>query len=160
MTSRSAAPSATERLRGADVESPSNAVNGAWDTRPRDGLSPKRPQHDAGIRIDPPPSLPCATGTRPAASAAAAPPLDPPGVSSGFHGFRVAPLSSDSVKAVVPNSGVLVFPRITNPACRRRRTTAVSRSGTYSANAREEYVVRMPAVAVRPLMAIGTPRNG
>jgi hypothetical protein len=28
--------------------------------------------------MDPPPSLACATGTRPAATAAAEPPLDPP----------------------------------------------------------------------------------
>jgi len=41
-----------------------------------------------------------------------------------------------------------------------RRTTAVSKSGTYSAYAREEYVVRMPAVAARSFTAIGTPRNG
>jgi hypothetical protein len=41
------------------------------------------------MRIEPPPSLPCAIGMRPAATAAAAPPLDPPGVSSGLHGFEV-----------------------------------------------------------------------
>ena len=32
-----------------------------------------------------------------------------------------------------PNSGVFVLPTITNPASRMRRTTAVSKSGTYSA---------------------------
>ena len=90
------------------------------------------------MRIEPPPSLPCAIGTRPAASAAAAPPLEPPGVSSGLHGFEVEPLSSDSVKATVPNSGVFVLPTMTNPASRTRRTTAVSKSGTLSANARHE----------------------
>lgn len=46
----------------------------------RDGLKPNRPQHDAGIRIEPPPSDACASGTMPAATAAAAPPLEPPGV--------------------------------------------------------------------------------
>ncbi len=104
--------------------------------------------------------MPWASGMSPAASAAAAPPLDPPGVRSRFHGFRVAPFSSDSVNATVPNSGVFVFPRITKPASRSRRTTAVSKSGMLSANARLEYVVRMPAVGVRSLIAIGTPRNG
>src|SRR5262249_19307408 len=103
---------------------------GAVETRPRDGFSPKRPQHDAGIRIDPPPSVACAAGTSPAAIAAAAPPEDPPGVSSGFQGLRVTPLSSDSVNATVPNSGVLLFPTITKPASRMRRTTGLSKSGT------------------------------
>ena len=45
----------------------------------------------------PPPSEPWATGTIPAATAAAAPPLDPPGVRSSAHGLRVAPQASVSV---------------------------------------------------------------
>ena len=49
-------------------------------TRPRLGLWPTRPQHEAGMRIDPPPSLAWATGNMPEATADAAPPLDPPGV--------------------------------------------------------------------------------
>ncbi len=104
-TSRKCAASSTVRAIGPAVERPSSEPNGALDTRPRDGFSPKRPQHDAGIRIDPPPSVACAIGTRPAETAAAAPPLDPPGVRSVSHGLRVAPLSSDSVNATVPNSG-------------------------------------------------------
>ena len=43
------------------------------------------------MRIDPPPSLPWASGNMPAATAAAAPPLDPPGVRVGSHGLRVIP---------------------------------------------------------------------
>jgi hypothetical protein len=31
------------------------------DTRPRDGVSPNRPHCAAGIRIEPPPSVACAT---------------------------------------------------------------------------------------------------
>lgn len=48
------------------------------DTRPRVGLSVTSPQIAAGIRSEPPPSLPWASGTRPAATAAADPLLDPP----------------------------------------------------------------------------------
>ena len=44
------------------------------------------------MRIEPPPSLPWATGTRPAATAAADPPEEPPGVRSRFHGLLVAPV--------------------------------------------------------------------
>ncbi len=58
-------------------------------TRPRCGLRPKSPQNAAGIRIEPPPSPPRATGTMPDATAAAVPPLDPPGVNPGRHGLRV-----------------------------------------------------------------------
>ena len=62
------APSASARRRrpGSSGRRP-----GPTDTRPRAGLSPTSPQHAAGIRIEPPPSLPCATGTIPAATAAA-----------------------------------------------------------------------------------------
>ena len=124
------AASSTVRVSGPAVEKPSNEPNGALETRPREGLSPNRPQQDAGIRTEPPPSVAWAAGTSPAASAAAAPPLDPPGVSAGFQGFRVTPFSSDSVNATVPNSGVFVLPTMTNPASRIRRTTALSKSGT------------------------------
>ncbi len=40
------------------------------------------------MRSDPPPSEPWATGASPAATAAAAPPLDPPAVYAGSHGLR------------------------------------------------------------------------
>ena len=43
------------------------------------------------MRMDPPPSLAWATGNMPAAVAAPAPPLDPPGVWSRFQGLRVMP---------------------------------------------------------------------
>lgn len=49
------------------------------------------------MRIEPPPSEPSASGARPAATAAALPPLLPPGVRARFHGLRVAPNVSDSV---------------------------------------------------------------
>src|SRR5450755_404374 len=71
--------------------------SGPTGVRPRVGLSPKRPQQDAGMRIDPPPSLACESGTMPAATAAADPPLDPPDESSGFQGFLVGPKSVGSV---------------------------------------------------------------
>ena len=53
---------------------------------PRVGLSPTIPQQLAGIRIEPPPSEPCATGTSPAETAAPAPPLEPPAIRDVSHG--------------------------------------------------------------------------
>ena len=76
-------------------------------TRPRVGFSPNRPQHEAGILIEPPPSLPCAIGTTRLATRAADPPEDPPLVRSRFHGLRVLPNSTDSVVVVRPNSGIV-----------------------------------------------------
>ena len=70
---------------------------GAPLTRPRLGFSPTSPQQLAGIRIDPPPSEPCATGTSPAATAAAAPPLEPPAIRSRSHGVRAGGALSGSV---------------------------------------------------------------
>src|SRR5438093_6784437 len=56
--------------------------------RPRVGLRPTTPQNAAGTRMDPPPSVPTCSGPSSAAVAAAAPPLDPPGTWSRFHGLR------------------------------------------------------------------------
>ena len=53
---------------------------GLREMRPRDDLSPTTPLALAGTRIEPPPSLPCATGTMPAATATAESPLEPMGV--------------------------------------------------------------------------------
>src|SRR3990170_4545400 len=99
MTSRSAAASATLLAIGPSVANPAkiSPKRGPFETRPRAGLRPKTPQHDAGIRIEPPPSLRCATGISPPARAAAAPPLEPPGVKFVSHGFRQIPLSRLSV---------------------------------------------------------------
>ena len=48
-------------------------------TTPCPGLMPTSPQQAAGMRIEPMPSLPCAIGTVPDATAAAEPPDEPPG---------------------------------------------------------------------------------
>ncbi len=63
-------------------------MSGPPEIRPRVGLIPNRPQTLAGIRIDPPPSLPCAAGASPAATAAAAPPLEPPADLARSQGVR------------------------------------------------------------------------
>jgi hypothetical protein len=68
--------------------------------------------------MDPPASLPCASGTMPEATAAADPPLDPPAVRLMSHGLAVAPCRSDSAVGSMPNSGVAVLPSRTSPARR------------------------------------------
>src|SRR3954464_14288043 len=52
---------------------------------------PTIPHSDAGWRIEPPVSVPIAQGARPAATAAAEPPLEPPGTRSVSHGLPPGP---------------------------------------------------------------------
>ena len=123
--------SPTVRAIGPKQESPlKDSGSGHVEMRPRWGLRPTSPHHAAGMRTEPAPSEPIAAGTMPAATAAADPPLEPPGVWSGFHGLRVAPKVGFSLKGQRPTSGVIVLPTITAPAARRRRTTSLSASAT------------------------------
>src|SRR5665213_1818457 len=107
-------------------------ASGAWLTRPRLGLSPTRPLCDAGMRSEPPPSLPWPTGTIPDATAAADPPEEPPGVWPVCQGFLVAPYALFWVSLTSPNSGTLVRPSVMNPAALNRRTMEQSWSDTCS----------------------------
>ena len=84
--------------------------------RPRCGLRPTRPQLAAGMRIEPAPSDAVAPGARPAATAAALPPLEPPGVASRSQGLRVTPNAGPSVQPMMASSGRFVLPISTAPA--------------------------------------------
>ena len=90
--------------------------------------------------MEPPPSPPLAMGTRPPDTAAAEPPDEPPGVRSGFHGFRVVPCSLVWVQLMPPNSEAVVCPTRTAPAARNRVTWVVSWSAMRSLNTSEASV--------------------
>ena len=108
---------------------------GPWSgIRPGDGRRPTRLHIAAGLRTDAPRSEPSATGSIPEATAAAAPPDDPPGVLDRSHGLRVAPKTALNVCEPAPNSGVFVLPITSAPAARSRSTTSESDSGTCEAN--------------------------
>ena len=66
-------------------------MSGPSEIRWRLGFRPTSPHALAGMRIEPPPSFACAIGTMPDATAAAAPPLEPPAERDTSHGFFVAP---------------------------------------------------------------------
>src|SRR5215475_15113054 len=127
MLSMSAA-SATVRVNGPSVWS--GSVFPRMGMRPADALTPTTPQHEAGTRIDPPPSEPRARGATPQATAAAAPPLEPPEVQFGSHGVPVVPVRWLSVTPSIPYSGVVVLPTKIAPACLSRCQLIASRSGT------------------------------
>ena len=61
-------------------------------TLPYDGFSPYVPQHAAGMRMEPPVSVPSAKSTSSAATATADPLEDPPGTLPGARGFTGVPL--------------------------------------------------------------------
>src|SRR4051794_25968729 len=102
------AASCTDRVIGPTCATVPKGESGQAGTRPNDGLMPKRPVKEHGMRIEPPPSVPTASAPMPAATAAAAPPEEPPGVLSIFQGLRVMPVSGLSVTPFQPNSGVVV----------------------------------------------------
>ena len=73
------------------------SASGSVEMRPRVGFSPNSPHIADGTRIEAPPSDPSPTGARPAATAAAVPPLEPPVERPVSHGLRVGPCARDSV---------------------------------------------------------------
>ena len=92
MTLSSSATSCTVRASGPSTESGNQPTRcGHVGTRPGAGRKPTTLQKLAGLRSEPPRSLPSAMGSIPVASATAAPPLLPPQVISKSYGLRVAP---------------------------------------------------------------------
>ena len=102
------------------------------------------PVTEAGCRIEPPVSVPMASGASKAASAAALPPPEPPGIRVVSHGFRVGPYAEFSVEEPIANSSRLVLPRITRSASSSRRVTVASYGGSQPSRIFEPAVVGAP----------------
>src|SRR5438132_12384118 len=79
ITSIISAVSATVRVMGPVCARLPNGLTGHVGTLPNVGFRPTQPQKPAGIRMEPPPSVPTARVAIPRTTAAALPPLDPPG---------------------------------------------------------------------------------
>jgi len=130
-------------------------------TRPNEGLIPNTLQADDGVRIDPRCRIPVRVArVRPSASAAPAPPEEPPAIRSGSKGVPVGPTTRLSVVQPSPNSGVFVFPITMAPAASNRSTNTSLASATWSSKSREPNVVRTPSTLLRSLIATGTPCRG
>ena len=91
---------------------------------PKLGLNPTTPLKAAGRITEPSVCVPSASGTIPAATAAAEPDEEPPGVCAGFHGLTVGPGWRHA------NSVETVLPKIVAPRWRSRSTTQASAAGT------------------------------
>ena len=96
-------------------------------------------------------------GARPADTAAAVPPPEPPGTRDGSHGFRVGPHAEFSVDEPMANSSVFVLPRRESPAAFVRAATVASNTGVYPLRIFEPAVVSIPFVEITSLSAIGMP---
>lgn len=132
-----AAASAAYRTSTPGAARPVRSGDGS---RPFVAFRPITPHQAAGIRTEPAPSLPVASGTSPAATAAADPAEDPPGVRSARHGLTVRPYApTPQVCHGVPGPGTAVAPTGTQPA------------------ASNGPAARSPC---RPLTPIGTPASG
>ena len=92
-----------------------------------DGLKPATPQYEAGRITEPPVWLPVASGSMPAATAAAEPDEEPPGVCPGLRGLRVLPGRKWA------NSVVTVLPATMPPARRIMATSVASPVGRWPA---------------------------
>src|SRR3954454_10266347 len=95
----------------------------------------------------PPMSVPVSNDVNPHATAAAAPPEEPPGARSRSQGLRVAPNSSFQVWVSPDHNGRLVLAKTTAPAPFSRATAGASLVGTRAANSLAPPVVRRPAVS-------------
>jgi hypothetical protein len=137
------ASSSTEPIRGESARRTLTAsgTTPASETSPRVGLIADVPESAEGIRRKPAVSVPVATGTIRAASAAAEPPLEPPADRSSAHGFPTW-----SVVPPIASSCVWRWPSRMAPAEESRAQTSLSRCGT-SASTRLNAVSGFPATA-------------
>ena len=130
MTASNRAASRTLRVMGPFTLSvPHARARGYCGTQPGEARHATMPQKLAGVRSDPPRSLPTAAAHRAAATAAADPPLEPPGVRLGSCGLRHTPDSAFAVTGPTPSGGVLVLPITTAPSARSRATQSWSSAG-------------------------------
>ena len=113
------------------------------------------------MRIEPPPSPALALVQRPPATAAAAPPDEPPGVRPSRHGLCVAPFKTVRVTLTPPNSLAVVSPKGTMPpSCCNRCTMMEVCSAMRSAKTAHAEVSGQPSTASSSLTASGTPPKG
>ena len=99
-------------------------------------------------------------GTAPAATRAAAPPLDPPTPRLRSHGLRVGPYRSASVEKLSPISGIVVMPSVASPAALNRVIRSWSRWATAPRMLRLPKKNGIPSAIGMSLMRKGTPANG
>src|SRR6516162_5198050 len=156
-TAATSAPSGpTVSMDGASGYTPSRG------TRPQVVFRPAIPQQAAGIRTEPPVSVPRAASASPAATATAEPLDDPPGSRPGSAGFTGVPDQGFTPLADQHSSVRLVLPTIRAPARRAAATTVASLAAglACSATTWQPAVVGRPATSMQSLTASRGPAPG
>ncbi len=123
---------------------------------------PAIPQQAAGIRTEPPVSVPRAASASPAATATAEPLDDPPGTRRGSAGFTGVPDQGFTPLADQHSSVRLVLPAIRAPARLVVATTAASLAAglACSATTWQPAVVGRPSMSMQSLTASRGPSPG
>src|SRR6516162_10493826 len=131
-------------------------------TRSQVVFRPAIPQQAAGIRTDPPVSVPRAASVSPVATATAEPLDDPPGSRRGSAGFGGVPDQGFTPLADQHSSVRLVLPTIRAPARLVAATTAASRAAglACSATTWQPAVVGSPSTSMQSLTASRGPSPG
>ena len=102
-------------------------------------------------------SVPRCSGAQPAAAAAAAPALDPPGVRDRSHGLRARAWKLDSPDDSMPRSGIVVLASRIAPASRSRAAGGASAAAGTSSVAAQPSGTGTPRVATFSFTVSGTP---
>src|SRR5437016_6299474 len=110
--------------------------------------------------MEPPVSEPSVATAVPAATAAAEPPLEPPGTRDRSRGLCTGPYAEFSFDEPMANSSQFNLPRMMAPAASSRATAVQSYGGTKLPMIFEPAVVRTPLVIITSLMPTGTPASG
>jgi len=128
-------------------------------TRPQVVFRPTTPQQAAGIRTEPPVSVPSATSASPTATATAEPLDEPPGTRRASSGLVGIPDQAFVPSADQHSSVKLVLPTIWAPDRRAAATTAASwpAGRARSAITGQPTVVGRPATSMQSLTASRTP---
>src|SRR6185503_12236687 len=106
---------------------------------------PATPHIEAGLRTEPPVSVPIAAGTKPAAVALPAPLEEPPQKWSRFQGLRAGGHGRSNDGPPMANSCVASLPMNTPPAALSFHATCASDATTLSWSIFECAVVGRPA---------------
>src|SRR5580692_93773 len=130
-------------------------------TRPQVVLRPTTPQQAAGIRTEPPVSVPSATSASPVATATAEPLDDPPGRRRGSSGFTGVPDQVFVPTADQHSSVRFALPTMAAPERRAAATTAASRAAglARSAITGQPTVVGTPSTSMQSFTASRTPQS-
>src|SRR3954452_4268078 len=135
-------------------------------TSPTVGFRPTIPLIEAGQVTEPLGSVPIASLTSPAATAAPDPLDDPQASRSSAHGLWTTPPTAlhpeiELFERILAHSLRLVLPTMMAPASRRRATNGASRLVTLFASARLPAVVGSgPALSILSLISTGWPASG